>query len=73
MFGQVSNTHCRIVISGVLITAFLMLLFATAADARRARRAVGGAAIGAGVGAIVNGGRGARTGAAAGALIGAIR
>lgn len=73
MIGQISNLHYRFVISGVLITAFLMLVIATTADARRARRAVGGAAIGAGVGAIVNGGRGARTGAAAGALIGAIR
>ncbi len=73
MIGQISNLHCRIVISGVLITAFLMLLFATAADARRARRAVSGAAIGAGEGAIVNGGRGARRGAAAGAIIGAVR
>ncbi len=73
MFGQMSNVHYRIVISGVLITAFLMLIVATTADARRARRAVTGAAIGAGVGAIVNGGRGARRGAAAGAIIGAVR
>ena len=73
MIGKMSNVHYRIVISGVLITAFLMLVIVTTADARRARRAVGSAAIGAGVGALVNGGRGARTGAAAGAIIGAVR
>lgn len=73
MISQTSNVQYRFVISGVLITAFFVMVIVTVADASRARRAVTGGAIGAGVGAIVNGGSGARTGAAAGALIGAIR
>jgi len=73
MLKQGLNMHYRFFMVGLLITALLILAFATAADARRARRAVQGAVIGAGVGAIVNGGRGARRGAAAGAIIGAVR
>lgn len=57
----------------VLIAAFVFTLFASEADARRARNAVIGGTIGAGVGALVDGSSGARTGAAAGALIGAVK
>ncbi len=67
------NVQVRFLIAGLLITTFITLVFATTADARRAKRVVRGAAIGAGVGAVVNGGKGARRGAAAGAIIGAVR
>lgn len=55
-----------------LVSALACMILASSADARRARNAVIGGTIGAGVGALVDGGSGARTGAAAGALIGAV-
>jgi hypothetical protein len=55
------------------VATLTITLLASAAEARRARNAVKGGAIGAGVGALVDGSSGARTGLAAGALIGAVR
>jgi uncharacterized protein YcfJ len=69
---QSSPRILRTVTSAVIITSVAITLFAPAAEARRARNAVIGGTIGAGVGALIDGGSGARTGAAAGALIGAV-
>lgn len=60
-------------IAALLVATIVILALIETADARRARRTVQGAAIGAGVGAIVDGGRGARRGAVAGGIIGAVR
>ncbi len=65
------NAQLRHLIGGFLITALLVSLTATTVYAR-GKRALKGAAIGAGIGAIVNGGKGAKKGAAAGALVGAV-
>ena len=73
MLKHVSDAPFHYLVGGILIAAILAWALATTADARRARNAVRGAAIGAGAGALVNGGRGARTGAVAGALVGATR
>jgi uncharacterized protein YcfJ len=62
----------RTVMSAAIVTSVAITLFASVAEARRARNAVIGGTIGAGVGALIDGGSGARTGAAAGALIGAV-
>lgn len=66
------KSHYRPFLGYMLLAFGLMVVFATMAEARRARNAVRGAAIGAGVGALIDGGQGARTGAAAGAVAGAI-
>jgi hypothetical protein len=72
MVHQPSLQIVRSIMSTALVALCVFTLLASAADARRARNAVIGGSIGAGVGALVDGGSGARTGAAAGALIGAV-
>jgi len=67
------SVSVRTIMVAGLVSAFLVVLIIPSADARRARNAARGALLGAGVGALVDGGRGARTGAAAGALVGALR
>ncbi len=72
MLNHLGFRRYQSLIGASLIAAVVITLIASEADARRARNMVLGGTIGAGVGALVDGGSGARTGAAAGALIGAV-
>lgn len=72
MVIQFYTRTLRAVMSAALFASIAFTAFTSSAEARRARNAVIGGTIGAGVGALVDGGSGARTGAAAGALIGAV-
>lgn len=62
----------RFLLGVFLIAAISVSVFVTAADARRARNTASGLAIGAGIGALADGGRGAVRGGAIGALIGSV-
>ena len=73
MFKQQYRLHYRSILALFLVAVFLVSVIAPTADARRPRNAITGAALGAGAGALVDGGSGARTGAVAGAIVGAIR
>jgi hypothetical protein len=72
MVKQRLNAQYPLLLGLLLSAAVLVSVFATEADARRARNTASGVAIGAGVGALVDGGRGAVRGGAIGALIGSV-
>lgn len=72
MVKERSNAQYRFLLGLLLSTAVLASVFVTEADARRTRNTVSGIAIGAGIGALVDGGQGAVRGGAIGALIGSV-
>ena len=65
---QSRPTTVRTVTAAALVATIAFTLLAATAEANRARRAVVGGTIGAGVGALVDGGSGARTGTASSLL-----
>lgn len=74
MFDPLNAPRSRSILKASMLAMCIVASMVTAADAnRRVQNSVRGAAVGAGVGALIDGGQGPRTGAAVGAIYGAVR